>query len=213
MRFTRWLSIAAVISTLSVTFSAMSEAATWRPISLTVDWPGTNTSKYNNAVGDFSDNAYPQNFILTDNINPPIQNGPYRTTISFYRDAAPNVAPPLIDTNARTINVSSIYAEGFYPAYDCDVNYASCDPRYPRIVWVGAIGWNFGPLDPVPYIVNNDGTLTATWAATNSPRSGYDGFGNNPVHFTFAPIPLPPAIFLFGSGIAALLWGRVKIAK
>lgn len=181
----------------------VSYAATWRPISMIVDPTGLPTV-FGFVLNNFSDTVYNEsNYLLTNNPNPPTLNGPDRTTITFQSDLAGIGAPPFVDATARTINVSSIYAEGWV-AYDVCGNSGTCDPQNP-VVWQGMIGWDFGPLDPVPYVVNSDGSFTATWNATDARVSMFNGFGNKPISFTFAAVPLPLSFWLLVSGLGGLL--------
>lgn len=206
MQRARVLLASIVIISTNVCVVQTSDAATWVPISMVVDPAGSSPQVFNYSLNNFTDNVYNQNnYILTDNINPPVYNGPNRTTITFFSGAAPGVSAPFVDVNAHTIDVSSIYAEGWTANYDCAVTPSTCDPRFPKLGWYGVIGWDFGPQTPVPYVVNSDGTFTATWNATNSRGSLFNGFGNAPISLTFSAVPVPAAFWLLGSGLIGFL--------
>lgn len=163
----------------------------------------------------------PDTFILSNNPNIaslPAFLGENRTTITFGNWDANLAKSPVVDKTAKTIDVSSIFAEAVSGVYDCAVSPGghciSSDPKiplvFPKLVWQGQIGWTFGPVDPVPYVVNPDGTYTATWNAVDS-GWGFGGFGNDRVAFTFSAItsvPEPTPMALFAAGIAILLVGR-----
>lgn len=210
----------------------LSHAATWRPVSLTVDnmqdsapphstyaYPAANFTDGTFVSTNFQNPRGPDTFILSHQPNitsSPAFLGESRTVISFVKLNDTWAKAPSVDTTAQTIDVSSIFAEGQSGVYDCEVapggNYCmSMDPRAPlvtpKLVWAGMMGWDFGPLDAVPYVLNSDGTYSATWNAVNSRHSGYDGFGNDRVVLTFSavtPVPEPYPVALFAVGTTIL---------
>ena len=108
----------------------------------------------------------------------------------------------------KTIDLSSLSAT-VLQAEACDAH-GPCAPGVPpgTLTWSPAIGWTFAPLEPVPYIANHDGTLTATWLTAPS-RNGFEGFQvGSPMAFTFAlaPVPEPQTYAMLLAGLGLISW-------
>lgn len=188
-------------------------AAEWRPLSLTVTPAGASTSAQSFTYGtsNFLDNVYPPQFLLSNTpIAPPTTVGQSRVTIGFaaWMESFGGLSP-YVDTAAQTINLSSIWAEGWQAQNvetSCVMTKSGCMPVY-ELTWVGMIGGDFGPLAPVSYSVNPDGTYTAIWNPVHSRSSGFDMFAlTDQLAFTFATaVPESDQSLLFAVGIATLL--------
>lgn len=198
---------------LSVFTLSPVEAATWNAVSLgtSPDRP-TAPYKYSYSAASFIDGQNvphdsargPTSFILssTPNISAtPTAIGENRNTIKFTGGGFNGLKPPIVDTISKTIDVSSIYAEGTTGNWDCDIDPNSCDPLFPKLVWEGMMGQHFGQATPVPYTQNSDGTFTATWSVTVMPYF----FPVGPVYFTFAAqVPEPTSAAMLAAGVATL---------
>lgn len=203
-------------------FGPAAHAETWRAIALG-STPDTSTAEYHFPAASFIDGSYVGNglvansFVLSDNANlsdTPESISDVRTTISFSTFAGPGSSPPRVDTDAMTIDLSSIWAH----ATNAIASGAICDPRArtcSRFRWFGALGWAFGPVEPVPYTANPDGSFTAYWiGAEDRSNRTYNDFLGDPLYFTFAPVPEPGPAVLFAVGVAVLFgWRRRSVRR
>jgi len=199
---------------LSVFTLSPVEAATWNAVSLGFT-PDTTTAPYKYSAAPFIDDQSvpydsakgPTSFILSNNPNisaTPTAWGESRNTITFTGFSG-GINPPVVDTISKTIDVSSIFFEATVGEYDCNIDPNFCDQRFPKLVWQGMIGGHFGPIAPVPYSQNTDGTFTATWNATTDPLAFFSPFGTSPIYFTFAAqVPEPAPVAMLAVGLAIL---------
>ena len=207
-----------------LTFYTMTSAlaATWQAVSFGLS-PDPANQPYKYTAAPFLDGQYlsndpnkgPTSFILSNTANissTPTVAGEGRETIKFNAGGASSWSPPLVNTVAKTINVSSIFWEAQQGAYTTDTGMCGKLPCGPKLVWVGAIGGQFGPTNPVSYINNTDGTFTATWVATNGNNDGigFSSFSEKQVYLTFAtPVPEPAPVAMLAVGIA-ILFGVIR---
>ena len=195
------------------------QAAAWQAVSFGLS-PDPLNEPYKYSAALFFDGQYvpndpnkgPTSFILSDSSNisaTPTVLGERRETITFKSGGATIRTPPMVDTVTKTIDVSSIFWEAQQAAYTTD--YVVCGRStcpVQKLVWQGAIGGQFGPIAPVAYINNPDGTFTTTWVATRGNDGiGFSSFSEKQVYFTFsAPVPEPTPLTMMAVG-AAILFG------
>jgi hypothetical protein len=210
-----------VFTFYSLSLALSTHASTWAPTSLA----GAQPQVWFSTGATFTDNLYtigsdvPDNDIdsgrftplFTNNPLPPTLDGNNKINIFF---APYSGTPPLVDPRSHTIDVSSIWASGYLPVANCDNRDNLCLPDIPRgtPIWDEVFGWSFGPRDPVPYVANVDGTLTATWM-TPEQRAGAFETGA-PFTLIFAPIPELEtyAMFLAGLGLIGFILRRQQTA-
>ncbi len=178
---------AALLAALLVLPLPPAHAETWRVTSITV-----GDERMANPVGTFSDGSNNEKNVLSNKPDgPPSSVSETRITVGFLDmgESIPDARPVRIDQDDGTINLSSIYATGWQAELACKVNATSCDPDKPRLVWVAVIGWDFGPVQALPFVKTSDGSMTASWNAVASRVSGFDGFGTRLIQFNFEPSP------------------------
>lgn len=200
---------------LSVFTLSPVEAAIWNAVSLGFS-PDTATAPYKYSAAAFIDGqSVPYDsaigwtsFVLSNKPNisaTPTAVGERRDTITFGGGGFNGLKHPAVDTIKKTIDVSSIFYESTVGEYDCNIDPDFCDNRFPKLVWQGLIGGHFGPIEPVPYSQNADGTFTATWNATTDSLASFSPFGTSPIYFTFAAqVPEPHPATLLAVGIAIM---------
>lgn len=174
---------------------APAQAETWRAISMTV-----GDERMGNAVSTFSDGLVDDSIVLSNRPDgAPVDAADVRVTVGFV-DVSQGIAdarPVSVDADAGTINLSSIYATGWRAEPACPVEQPDCTAAQQRLVWVAVIGWDFGPVQALPFVKTMDGGMMATWNAVASRVSQFDGFGNRRIQFTFAPaLPGTPDDFV-----------------
>ncbi len=163
------------------------EAETWRAMSITV-----GDERMANTVVTFTDGLNDERSVLSNRPDgPPSSVAETRITIGFLDvgQSIPDASPVRIDQDVGTINLSSIYATGWRTELACNVHPTSCDRDTPHLVWVAVIGWDFGPVQALPFVKTIGGSRMASWNAVASRASGFDGFGNRLIQFTFEPSP------------------------
>ena len=178
---------AALFAALLVLPLPPAQAETWRVTSITV-----GDERMAHPVGTFTDvGSYEKNVLSNKPDGPPTSVSETRITIGFLDmgQSIPGARPVRIDQDDGTINLSSIYATGWQAELSCKVNATSCDPDKPQLVWVAVIGWDFGPVQALPFVKTIDGSMMASWNAVASRVSGIDGFGNRLIQFSFEPSP------------------------
>jgi hypothetical protein len=179
--------------------SGTAHAATWEAVALGYS-PDVATAEFRYSGAPFVDGQYSSSFVLANDpglLDPPYSGWQLLTTISLSH----GIAPPFVDTVAKTINLSSITVT-YWESHELDCDYSN----YCTYEWGTSLSDYFGPRDPVPYTQNADGTFTASWAIEDY---GY-WMGNGPFYFTFAaqvPEPAPMAMLAIG---VALVFGITR---
>jgi hypothetical protein len=163
------------------------QAETWRVISMTV-----GDELMANAVSTFTDGIGDDSIVLSNRPDgAPVDAADVRVTVGFVdvSQSITDARPVSVDADAGTINLSSIYATGWRAERVCPVEQSNCPADQQRLVWIAVIGWDFGPVQALPFVKTLDGGMMTTWNAVASRVSQFDGFGNRRIQFTFAPAP------------------------
>lgn len=186
---------AALVASFFVFIVFPASAQTWRAVSMTVD-----DKRLANSISTFADGIGHANNVLSDRPDGlPTGIDDVRITVGFLdmSEFVPESRPVRINEDEGTVNLSSIYATGWRAEFDCIVHSATCDREKPHLVWVAAVGWDFGPVQALPFVKTIDGSMMATWNAVASRVSHFDGFGNRRIQFTFAQsLPSTPDGFV-----------------
>lgn len=179
--------------------SGTAHAATWKAVALGY-LPDVASAQFRYSGAPFVDGQYSSSIIVADDpglFSPPASPWQLLTTISLSH----GIAPPFVDTVAKTINLSSITVT-YWESHESSCDYSN----YCTYEW-GTSYWDyFGPSGPVPYTRNADDTFTASWTIEDY---GYS-MGSGPFYFTFAaqvPEPAPMAMLAIG---VALVFGMTR---
>lgn len=171
-----------VASVVSIALPASAE--TWRAVSVTI-----GDERMTTPISTFTDGLADEQSVLSNRPDAaPASLEDVRVTIGFLdmRESIPGSHPVQVNADAGTVDLSSIYATGWRAELDCTVHPTSCDQRTPHLAWVAVIGWDFGPVQALPFVKTIDGDMMATWNAVASRVSKFDGFGTQRIQFTFA---------------------------
>lgn len=199
-----------------LTFSTIAQAAAWQPVS------GTHDGQSLYGLYPFEDGMQTA-LIYRDNGNTYTEvdgewilsnsTDPSKTNYLFsFRGS-----PPQVDIANQTINLSGIYFHGVNPLVN------NGNGKFNGWIYEEAIGWKASPsvwggnsssgyyyenINPwVPFVNHGNGTYTVTWSYANQIFS-YEAPMLHEMSLTFeaaSPVPVPPAIWLFISGLGGLI--------